>query len=305
MPSSSPARILVGVAGWSYADWVGTVYPLRAPAGFDRLRWMAGWFDLLEVNVTFYRVPEPRLARSWVERVDDFPRFRFTVKVPGALTHAPEPDPEAADRLQRFLAPLRGSGRLEGLLAQFPWSFRSGEDALSRIRTIREALPDQDLAVEVRHGDWADEDWIPRLRAEGVTLVSIDQPRVSGGIGPLAGPGISTVRLHGRNEADWFRTGAGRDARYDHLYEPEVLATWAERIRQLPGDTIRVVTNNHFRGQAVANAFELKARLHQEVPAVPGPLVRSIPSLLPRLAAVGVRPEVLDSPGAGQGDLFS
>jgi len=297
-------EIVVGVAGWSYDDWVGTVYPRPTPRGFDRLRWMAGWFDRLEVNVTFYRVPAVRLAAGWVDRVEPFPRFRFSVKLPRELTHADPPDFALAGSLHRFLSPLREAGRLDGLLAQFPWSLRPGPSALDRIRRCVESFPDDDVAVEVRHGDWARDDGLDRIRAAGASLVSIDQPRVSGGIGPLEGPGVSTVRLHGRNERDWFRAGAGRNARYDHLYAPEVLAEWTTRIRGLLGPRVRVITNNHFRGQAVANALELRARLGQPVTSVPAPLVRSIPSLLPRLADLGVHPRP-EPDGPDQGDLFA
>ena len=62
--------IRVGVAGWDYPDWESIVYPKPAPRGFDRLRFMAGHFDTLELNVTFYRQPDRAAAASWARLVE-------------------------------------------------------------------------------------------------------------------------------------------------------------------------------------------------------------------------------------------
>ena len=55
--------IRVGIAGWSYDDWDGIVYPARRPARFDRLAYLAGFFESIEINSTFYRIPEPKMAQ--------------------------------------------------------------------------------------------------------------------------------------------------------------------------------------------------------------------------------------------------
>jgi hypothetical protein len=62
--------IRVGVAGWDYDDWKGPVYPAPAPRGFDPLAWLSGWFDLVEINSTFYRPASARAVRSWLSRVE-------------------------------------------------------------------------------------------------------------------------------------------------------------------------------------------------------------------------------------------
>ena len=61
--------IRVGVAGWDYPDWAGIVYPSPLPRGFDRLSYLAGLLDAVEINVTFYRPIDPKTSRSWVTRV--------------------------------------------------------------------------------------------------------------------------------------------------------------------------------------------------------------------------------------------
>ena len=92
--------IHVGTAGFSYKDWVGPVYPVDKPAGFDPLAYLAGFFSCIEMNVSFYRVPEARSVEKWVRAVarED---FRFTFKLYRGLTHSDEDD-----ALQPFLAAL-------------------------------------------------------------------------------------------------------------------------------------------------------------------------------------------------------
>jgi uncharacterized protein YecE (DUF72 family) len=80
------------------------------------------------------------------------------------------------------------------------------------------------------------------------------------------------VRVHGRNYKEWFREKAPVEQRYNYLYTPEELEPWAERTREIAADPatreVYVVTNNHYKGKAVANAVMLKAMVTGErVPA--------------------------------------
>ena len=150
-----PSSIRIGPAGWSYRDWNGVVYPRSRSEDFDELRWIAGFFDLVEVNVSFYRVPPPRVSRSWTERVDDSD-LHFSVKVPSERTHG-RPGPGRGDLagFHDFLRPLDEAGRLDVLLAQYPWSHRPSEDAISAMASLRDALAPFGVVFEVRHADWA------------------------------------------------------------------------------------------------------------------------------------------------------
>ncbi len=74
-------RIRVGVAGWDYPDWLGVVYPPAVGRDFDRMRYLARFVDLIEINTSFYGPPRPKTARSWAERVADLRDFRFTAKL--------------------------------------------------------------------------------------------------------------------------------------------------------------------------------------------------------------------------------
>lgn len=124
--------IRVGVAGWDYPDWESLVYPKPAPRGFDRLRFLAGYLDTIELNVTFYRQPDALAAGSWARRVADQPAFRFTAKLFRDLTHVDpaqvgSEDPvflaeqaRLAGAYRAGIAPLDEAGILGALLMQFP-----------------------------------------------------------------------------------------------------------------------------------------------------------------------------------------
>src|SRR5438132_1916872 len=71
--------IRVGPAGWSYSDWEGTVYPPHG-SRFDALAYLASFFDTIEINSPFYRIPPPTHSRSWIRRVGTNPDFKFTTK---------------------------------------------------------------------------------------------------------------------------------------------------------------------------------------------------------------------------------
>jgi uncharacterized protein YecE (DUF72 family) len=298
-PTRARERIRIGPAGFSYADWNGRVYPPGIPRGFDRLGWMARFFDLIEINVSFYRVPAPEMAARWTDKVRDRTDFLFTVKLHRSLTHERNVDPAVVEGMIEFLTPLAEAERLGPLLAQFPWSFRPTEANLDHLRRLREAFAAFPLAVEVRHGAWGRDERLEMLASLDVTPVRVDQPRIGDSLGPIEiqPRDVAYVRLHGRNHAAWFDPKAGRDARYDYLYGPHELKEWTGRIEEIAraAREVHVVTNNHFRGQAVANALELKARLGQPVPEIPAWLEEAVPGLLERLRAEGATPTEVDA----------
>ena len=156
--------IRIGTSGWSYptgrGKWNGLFYPARRPRGFDELAYYADRFDTVEVNSTFYRLPEPATAASWVTRTPR--RFEFAVKLYQKFTH---PDMYLArdgvadwdlsrddfDLFRRGIEPIAAAGRLAALLVQFPASFQSGPDALGYLEWLLGALSGYPLAVELRH----------------------------------------------------------------------------------------------------------------------------------------------------------
>jgi uncharacterized protein YecE (DUF72 family) len=264
--------LIVGPAGWSYPDWKGRVYPDPAPRGFDPLEFISRLFRGVEVNSSFYRPPDPAASASWARRTP--PGFQFAVKAWEKFSHDRAGFAEADARLfQEGLAPLLEAGKLGAVLLQFPWFFRDGPEARERIRRAADALRGwAPLVVELRHVSWLGA--FEFLKAEGLSLCNIDQPKSSTalcGTRHLTGP-IGYIRLHGRNAKAWFDPQAGRDQKYDYLYSPEELQQWIDAVKEMgEADRLFVIANNHFQGKAVANAIQLARALGQEV-EVPEPL---------------------------------
>jgi uncharacterized protein YecE (DUF72 family) len=272
--STGPGRIRVGVAGWDYPDWNGIVYPARHERGFDRLRYLSRFVDVIEVNSTFYRPVAPRVSESWVARTGDRPGFTFTAKSHRSWTHEPTDNWDAAVATTTAgLAPLRDAGLLGALLVQFPQSFHYSREATDHVQRLQDRAPGWPWVVEVRHASWAGDEAAAWFETRGLAWCLVDQPLVGpASLGPLprvTAP-LAYARLHGRNTRDWFRPDAGRDARYDYRYK------MAEGARDL-----FVIQNNHFRGQALANALQLRHLLEQRRPDAPAELVAAYPDLEP------------------------
>ena len=274
-------RILVGTAGFSYRDWDGVVYPDPRPPGFQPLSFLAGFFDCIEMNVSFYRVPAPTMVERWVELVADRPDFAFAFKLYRGVTHDGEDG--AIPGFLDALRPAREAGRLGAILVQFPFWFRNGEASRKRLATLARGLEGWPVALEIRDHSWLADPALDYLRRLSFNLASIDicQTRDSVPPVPLTTGPLGYVRLHGRNAEAWFAKGASRDAKYDYLYSPAELEEWARRVEDIAArtDSTYVITNNHFGGKAVANAFQLARRLTGAAPAPPDHLARRFPQL--------------------------
>ena len=294
------ATFHVGPAGWSYEDWEGIVYPPVKPRGFHPLPFLARLIDIVEVNSTFYRPASAYLAMSWLKRVEAFPNFLFAVKLHQAFTHKRDAfGQKDVDDFRAGIDPLLLRERLAAVLVQFPWSYLNtpeNRDHLARLFALFAGYP---LALEVRHSSWDTPEFFRSLDENKVAFCNIDQPVFKSSIKPSAvstNPAFAYVRLHGRNYKNWFRAGAGRDDRYDYLYNRDELQEWIDRIKQLgqKSGKIYVITNNHYRGQAMANALQIKNMLSGEKLEIPKLLVERYPAL----------EEILKKIRKGQRDLF-
>jgi uncharacterized protein YecE (DUF72 family) len=281
--------IRVGPAGWSYADWEGVVYPRRKPRGFHPLAYLARSLDALEINSSFYALPRSEHCQRWVELVEHQPEFRFCAKLHQDFTHG-EASVESLQReVGEFLAgvkPLRLSGKLAALLAQFPITFRFEPSAVKRLESLCANFTAAPLVLELRHRSWFEHAPLQLIERLPCSLAAIDLPAARDhppADHPTPGP-LGYLRLHGRNQTHWF--GGTRDQRYDYLYSPEEIEALSARARRIASghDDTFVITNNHFEGKAVANALELTAALRGTRLATPEPLL----SRYPRLAAIAL-----------------
>jgi uncharacterized protein YecE (DUF72 family) len=287
------AVIRYGPAGWDYPDWAGKVYPKPKPRGFDPLRYLADYFDTVEINSTFYRPVSKKAATSWAERVSVRRNFRFTAKLYRRFTHerATAWTGAEVDAVREGFDVLLEHGRLGAVLIQFPWSFRNDDQNREWLRDLLRAFRAYPLVVEVRHLSWNVEDFYRELLEQRAGIVNLDQPMFHNSLPPAARAtsAIGYVRVHGRNYKDWFRKEAGRDERYDYLYSEKELKPWAERIKSLADeprvDEVYVVNNNHFAGQAVANAAMLQGQVSGEKVKVPPTLLDAYPDELTKVTS--------------------
>jgi uncharacterized protein YecE (DUF72 family) len=302
----------IGPAGWSYPDWDGIVYPKVKGPRFDALAYLASYFDLIEINSTFYRVPTSRVCRDWSDRVAGSDSFRFTVKVHRELTHGRGLARESeVNEFKTAIEPMVENDKLGSLLIQFPWSFKNSVDTRRYIGQLTGWLRPLPASVEVRHGSWRSREATRFFRDNDIPLCGVDQPMIGDSLGPETfepGGSHAYFRLHGRNRHNWFKPDAGRDDRYNYLYSSDELSSWRERIDSVPAGVERlfVVLNNHFRGQAVANALQLRSMLSGRKTDAPPELIDTFPGLGDSLRPVRPKRNRTRSRRAkhGQLDLF-
>ena len=275
--------IRIGTAGWSYKDWNGIVYPEKSKV--DSLRYLSEFFDTLEVNNTFYRPPTAKTAESWLSRTEHNQRFRFTVKLWRNFTHQEATFvPAEVEDWKEGVRPLKEAGRLGAVLVQYPWSFKNSIDSRRRLAGLLDTFSEFPLVVEFRHRSWNEPAVLDLLRQQEVGICNIDQPIIGNSIRPqshVTCP-VGYLRCHGHNYQDWFREGAGRDARYNYLYNEEELDQQQDLIRAIEekASEVYAIYNNHYRGQAAVNALQLRHRIEGNLTRIPEPLAQSYTGLL-------------------------
>jgi len=290
----------IGTAGWSYKDWEGIVYPAKKGANFHALIFLAKYINIVEINSTFYRPPSIRMTWSWIKRVDSYPDFLFTVKLHQVFTHKRKGfSQKDVNEFKGGIEPIKAHSRLAAILIQFPWSFSRSSLHIDYLTNLFRLFEDFPLALEIRHGSWDNAEFYELLSEHNVSFCNIDQPLFGNFIKPSAictNPELSYVRLHGRNYKSWFNEKAGRDERYNYLYSHDELEDWVEKIENLAKKSKKVVviTNNHYRGQALANALQLKNMITQEKLDIPFDLLKQYPALR----------EIIKKIKSGQMDLF-
>ena len=287
--------ILVGPAGWSYSDWEGIVYPHNKPRGFHEAGYLAQFFDTIEINTSFYSPVRPELAKAWVEKIQNNPRFKFTAKLWKRFTHERTANRQDEKVFKKGVEPLAAAGRLGALLLQFPWSFKNTPENHEYLTGLFIQFMEYPLVLEVRHSSWNKPEVFKWLANQRVGFCNIDQPVIGQSIAPSAratAP-VGYVRLHGRNYEQWFTAEDHPEERYNYLYGEDELKPWAERIGNVAQNTDAtfVITNNHFQGKAVANALQLISIIRGQPVRVPESLLREYPELESFSARENVPPE--------------
>jgi len=290
-------KILVGTASWSDPGFVERWYPKKLPAP-ARLPWYAQHFDLVEVNSTFYSVPDPRMVERWCAATPD--DFMFDVKLhqllsfhstpakllPPDLQSQAETDGKGKVRttpdiqealLKTFLhrmAIFHSAGKLGVLLLQLSPAFSPRKHQLSELEPLIAMLGGYDLAIEFRNRNWAIGDQLESttgfVRKHGAIFVNIDAPAsdhftvMPSDIDEVTNRNVAYLRLHGRN-AKAYITGRTVAARFDYNYSDEEIAEVAERSRKLEREAreVHAIFNNNNLDYAPRAALRLRKALGQ------------------------------------------
>ena len=243
-------RILVGTSSWADPGFVKEWYPPKLAAK-ERLPFYAQRFEAVELNSSFYAIPDRNVVRGWVDSTPE--GFLFDVKVHRALSRHSAPidslppdlrdevktnqrgrvllteklEDALADRLVEETAPLAEAGKLGAFLVQLTPAFAPGKHDLTELDNLVSRLRSRPVAVELRHRAWVSKDRIDAtlgwFSERGVAFVCVDAP--PGEHVPIMPPidattrdDLAYVRIHGRN-TDGYMTGKTVAERFGWRYE--------------------------------------------------------------------------------------
>jgi uncharacterized protein YecE (DUF72 family) len=296
------SEIRIGTCSWADEALSKHWYPQGTPPR-ERLSYYAERFSTVEVDSTYYRVPDEKMVRGWAERTP--PGFVFHVKAFGLMTRHPvkleqvppdlreglpvddrgrvdRPPREARSRVfdafLQALAPLREAGKLGGILFQMPPYVVWKRTSLDYLEWAREQVGDDTFLFEPRHRSWYAEDvraeLLRFLEERRMTWVVVDAPRSEGKNVPETLLATTTptayVRFHGRNAGTWNVRGGSAAQRFDYLYGEEELREWVPQLRELSNraeEAYAFFNNNnqtHGVAQAPAGAELLRRLLEEE-----------------------------------------
>jgi uncharacterized protein YecE (DUF72 family) len=260
----TPRRnFLIGCSGFSYGDWRGVFYPVHLdPSAY--LSFYEKYFDVVEINFTFYKMPERRQFEAFLEKSK---RIRFSVKANSLFTHQREFTDQQVKLFKEAVSPLIEADRFIGLLFQFPQSFHLSDSSLSYLRELSEKFSDLPRIAELRSRSFLRREVLMEIELMGFSVANVDAPKLKGLlVGPWEKSGeINYVRLHGRNAENWHK-GEKSYERYDYLYSEDELKELRDKLLRVFGkETTYVFFNNHYRAKAVLNALRMKELFGEEV----------------------------------------
>ena len=270
------------------------------PAG-ERLAWYAQHFEMVEVNSSFYSVPDPRLVERWCRSTPD--DFVFDVKLhqllsrhsanlkllPPALQKKAEADAKGrvkltpkieAAMIEEFRTPLgimRGGGKLGALLLQLSPGFSPKKHRLGELDDLLSALADYRIAIELRNRNWVEDDNLEStlefFRKHAAALVSVDAPAerhftiMPPELNAITNPELAYLRLHGR-DVEAYTKGKTVAARFNYDYSDQEISEVAGRARDLAKDAkeVHVVFNNNALDYAPHAALRMRKALGQMIP---------------------------------------
>jgi uncharacterized protein YecE (DUF72 family) len=292
--------IHVGTCSWAEKTLVrsGEFYPKKSMSAEDRLKFYASNFDTVEVDSSYYAIPDKATTELWAYRAPE--GFTFHIKAYGALTgHGVNPktlpkdiainlpdkelkkkhlyikEPsllrDIAEHHVDSLVPLAKAGKLGIIVFQYPQWFHYRPESLDYILACKRMMKDLPIAVEFRHGSWLTPDRADSvfdfLREHSIAYVTADEPQY-GSLAtvpfvPQVTADIAYFRLHGRNRDNWLKKGIETSQRYDYHYSDNELKGFIPSVVKANKQAKKtyVMFNNCHGGFAVRNALRMEEML--------------------------------------------
>jgi uncharacterized protein YecE (DUF72 family) len=293
-------RILVGTSSWADPGFVKEWYPPKLAAR-ERLPWYAQRFEAVELNSSFYAIPDRTTVHGWVEATPD--RFVFDVKVHRALSRHSAPldslpkdmrdevetgprgrvllTPELEEALVRRLlaetAPLDEAGKLGAYLLQLTPAFAPGKHDLGELDGLVAAFAPHRLAIELRHRGWVREkrrdQTLGWFSDHEVSFVSVDAPPgdhvpiMPSDLDAVTRDDLAYLRLHGRDTEGYLK-GRSVAERFAWRYSDDELEQVVERVGRMAEQAgeVHVAFNNNRDDDAPTAAQRFRVLLGQAPP---------------------------------------
>jgi len=297
------AKILVGTASWSDPGFVEFWYP-RKMRPTDRLGWYAQHFNMVEVNSTFYSVPDPMLVRRWCDATPS--SFVFNVKLHQLLSYhstsakllppalqkklrleknakVPLTKETSAEMLRAFAPSLEvfhRAGKLGILLLQLSPAFSPRKHDLADLKDVLALVRDYRVAIELRNRNWAEGEQLQQtldfMGKQNAIFVNVDAPAekhftiMPSDLNNITNKEAAYLRLHGRDSRAYI-TGKTVAARFNYDYSDAEIEEIAARTEDLATKTkeVHVIFNNNARDYAPHAALRLRKALGQLVSPPP------------------------------------
>jgi uncharacterized protein YecE (DUF72 family) len=293
-------RIIVGTSSWADPGFVEEWYP-PGMAAKDRLPWYAERFDTVEVNSSFYAIPEQRTVARWAEVTPE--DFVFDYKLHKALSrHSAElqslpPDlrdgvdttargrvrltreleDALVDRTIEAVSPLEQAGKLGAFLLQLTPAFSPQKHRLDELAPLVERLAPRPVAIEFRHRGWVEErqveDTLEWLREHNAAFVAVDAPKevhvpIMPDLDAVTRDDLAYIRMHGRN-AEGYMKGKSVAERFGWEYSDDELREIAKRVEGMAEQAaaVHVQFNNNRGRDAPSSARSFRQLIGQD----PGP----------------------------------
>jgi uncharacterized protein YecE (DUF72 family) len=235
----------IGTSGWMYKHWIGRFYP-KDIKNKKMLKFYCRKFSTVEINNTFYQLPDPDSIKNWI---NETPKdFIFTVKANRYITH-----------MKNLKEPQKITKKFFNIIKNFennigPVLFQLSSNwhvNIERLENFVPVLPDNyDYVFELRHPSWFCDEVYGLLRKNNIAFCFHDYDNKKTPL-EITSQDLIYIRLHGSN------------ANYKKLYSNNELNWWTKKIAKWTseGKKIYVFFNNDAFGSAITNAIEIREKL--------------------------------------------